>query len=168
MKKYRDESLSMGISFYKNPLMKIRILLFLLILFTACATRKISYNREKIIHSYLPSYTVFVDNEPLEFNNLYLDKENINNVEIDNKNKTLYINQLKKEEFLNLNDLLKEKSINVAMVIINGLPIYDSLWAKTKLSPRAIKSVNILKKEKMEHGMICRPLKGDFLFIKTD
>lgn len=54
------------------------------------------------------------------------------------------------------------------MVIINGLPIEDSLWTKTKLSPRAIKSVNILKKEKMEHGMICRPLKGDFLFIKTD
>ena len=64
---------------------------------------------------------------------------------LNNKN---YIKFLKKllcnVKSISLKKTFLSKTIKIELVIINGIPLTDSLLEKTKIDPNAIKSLNIL------------------------
>ena len=80
--------------------MKIILTLIILILSIGCATRNIEYDRNKILKKYSSDYNIFVDNQEIDFENIYLNKYNIAYVKIDNQNKKVNIKQLKTVELI--------------------------------------------------------------------
>lgn len=83
---------------------KIKIILIVLTLsfIYGCTTYKISYNRNKIIKKISENYSIFLDNEIIDFGNIYLDKDNIKNVIIRKSEKIINVSQAKKMNFLKL------------------------------------------------------------------
>ena len=75
--------------------MRIILLFFLLFFALGCATRNIKYDRNKILKKYSRDYSIFVDNQKINLNKIYLDKNNIENVQLDKRNKNLNIEQIK-------------------------------------------------------------------------
>lgn len=157
----------------------MRIFLFLLLLtFTfGCATRNIKYDRNKILKKYSTDYKMFVDNEKTDLETLFLDKDNIKNVRIDKRAKELNITQLKPAEFyemrkLKLDSVISEnknwKDQNIEMVIIDGIPIADTLLQNTKIDPNAIRTFTILTQDKMNEIGFCRGYTGNVILITTE
>ena len=75
--------------------MRIFLLLLVLTLTLGCATRNIKYDRNKILKKYSADYKMFVDNEKMDLETVFLDKDNIENIRIDKRTKELKITQLK-------------------------------------------------------------------------
>ncbi|MDX6748126.1 hypothetical protein SHK09_15115 [Polaribacter sp. PL03] len=156
--------------------MRILLLLLVLNLTLGCATRNIKYDRNKILKKYSAEYKMFVDNEKTELETVFLDKDNIENIRIDKRTKELKITQLKRTELfemknLNLDSLSAgQRGWNkkkIELVIIDGIPLTDSLLEKTKIDPNAIKSFNILSQEMMEKTNFCRVYNGSVILITT-
>ncbi|MFD1285483.1 hypothetical protein ACFQ3R_11300, partial [Mesonia ostreae] len=55
----------------------------------------------------------------------------------------------------------------IELVIIDGIPLTDSLLEKTKIDPNAIKSFNILSEEMMQRTNFCRVYDGNVILITT-
>ena len=119
---------------------------------------------------------MFVDSEKTDLETVFLDKDNIENIRIDKRTKELKITQLKRNELfeiknLNLDSLSDgQRGWNkkkIELVIINGIPLTDSLLEKTKIDPNAIKSLNILSQEMMEKTNFCRVYNGSLILITT-
>jgi len=156
--------------------MRILLFLFLLIFTFGCATRNIKYDRNKILKKYSTEYKIFVDNQKIDLENIYLDKDNIKNVRIDKRTKELKITQLKLTELfeiknLKLDSLFPNRNITterkIDLIIIDGIPLNDSLKEKTKIDLNAIKSILILTQEKMNNSIFCKRQDGDLLLITT-
>lgn len=156
--------------------MRVFLILFLLIFTLSCSTRNIKYDRDKILKKYSEDYKMFVDNQIIDLEYIYLDKNNIEKVQIDKKSYELKITQLKSTELfemknLNLDSLyvgrrgLDKKIID--LIVIDGVPMIDSLKDKLKIDPNAIKSLTILSQEKMDDMHLCRGYNGDVLLITT-
>ncbi len=163
---------------FENKPKKMRILLFpFLLIFTfGCATRNIKYDRNKILKKYSTKYKMFVDNRKMNLENIYLDKDNIKNVRIDKRTKELKITQLKLTELFEmknfiLDSLFPNRNITtkrkIDLIIIDGIPLNDSLKEKTKIDLNSIKSISILTKEKMNNMVLCKSYDGDVLLIST-
>lgn len=146
--------------------MRLILLIFLLFFALACTTRNIKYNRTKIINKYSNDYTVFLDNQKINFNKIYLDKNNIENVRLDKRNKNLKIVQLKSNALIEVkqmyldsiskeNKVLNQKELEL-LVVIDGMPEIDDI----KIDINSIKSFTILSQEKMNNLNTCRPLHG--------
>jgi hypothetical protein len=146
--------------------MRIILLIFLPFIALGCATRNINYNRTKIINKYSSDYNVFLDNQKINLNKIYLDKNNIENVRIDKRNKNLNIDQLKsinlvevKQMYLDSiskeNKVLDKNELEL-LVVIDGMPVIDDV----KMDTNSIKSFTILSQEKMNNLNICRALHG--------
>ncbi len=162
----------------KINLEKMRILLILvLLIFTlSCATRNIKYDRNKILEKYSADYQTFIDNEKMDIKNVFLDKNNIKNVQIDNRTQELKITQFRRTELFemrNLNlDILSDEQRdwdkkNIELIIIDGIPLTDSLIDKTKIDPNSIKSFSILTQKQMNEMPICRGFNGSVILITT-
>ena len=156
--------------------MKIFLALFLLIFTLSCSTRNIKYDRDKLLGKYSEDYKMFVDNQTIDLEYIYLDKDNIENVQIDKNSYELKITQLRSTELfemknLNLDSLsvgrrgLDKKIID--LIVIDGIPLSDSLKDKLKIDPNAIKSLTILSQEKINNMNLCRGYNGDVLLITT-
>jgi hypothetical protein len=91
--------------------MKIILTLIILILSIGCATRNIEYDRNKILKKYSNDYNIFVDNQEIDFEKIYLNKYNIAYVKIDNQNKKVNIKQLKTVELIEVKKIYLD-SIN--------------------------------------------------------
>jgi hypothetical protein len=137
--------------------MKIILTIILVILSIGCATRNIKYDRNKILKKYSSDYNIFVDNQKMDFENIYLNKDNIDYVELDKKNKNLNIKQLKSVELVevkqlyldsmhNSNGFNDEKKLEL-LIIVNGLPLKDSI----KIDPKTILSLRILKQNELNN-----------------
>lgn len=146
--------------------MRIIQIIFLLFLALGCATRNITYNRNKIIKKYSSDYNILLDNKKINLNKIYLDKNNIENIRLDKRNKILNINQLKsiklvevKQMYLDSiseeNKVLNKDEVEL-LVVIDGMPVIDD----AKIDTNSIKSFTILSQEKMSNITICRPLHG--------
>jgi hypothetical protein len=112
----------------------------------------------------------------MDLETLFLDKDNIENIRINKRTQELKITQLKLTklfEMKNLNlDSLSSGQRNwdkkkIELVIIDGIPLTDSLLEKTKIHPNAIKSFNILSQEMMQKTNFCRIYDGNVLIITT-
>lgn len=156
----------------------MRILSLLLILtFTfGCATRNIKYDRNKILKKYSAEYEMFVDKEKMNLETVFLDKNNIENVRIDKRAKELKITQFKSTELFamkdwNLDSLSATRrdwgNKKIELIIIDGIPMTDSLKQKILIDPNSIKSITILSQEKMNNTTLCRGYDGDVILITT-
>jgi hypothetical protein len=119
---------------------------------------------------------MFVDNEKTDLETVFLDKDNIENIRIDKRTRELKITQLKQTELfriknLNLDSLSAgQRGWNkkkIELIVIDGIPISDSLLEKTKIDPNAIKSFNILSQEMMQKTNLCRAYNGSVILITT-
>jgi predicted double-glycine peptidase len=156
--------------------MKIFPLLFLLILTFGCATRNIKYDRNKILKKYSTDYETFLDNQKIDLETVYLDKDNIENIRIDRKTKKLKITQFKHAEFFsmenwNLDSISANRrgwdKKNIGMIIIDGILLTDSLKGKIRIDPNSIKLFEIVSKEKLNENTFCGSYDGDIILILT-
>jgi len=156
--------------------MKIFPLLFLLILTFGCATRNIKYDRNKILKKYSADYETFLDNQKIDLETVYLDKDNIENIQIDRKTKKLKITQFKHAEFFsmenwNLDSISANRrgwdKKNIGMIIIDGILLTDSLKGKIRIDPNSIKLFEIVSKEKLNENTFCGSYDGDIILILT-
>jgi hypothetical protein len=155
--------------------MRLFLLLLILTLTFGCATRNIKYDRNKILKKYSTEYKMFVDNEKLDLEIVFLDKDNIESVQIDKRAKELKITQLKptklfKVKNLNLDSLstgpkdLNKRKIN--LIVIDGVPLTDSLINNTQIDLNSIKEISILTEVKTKLFR-CNGYDGDVLLINT-
>ncbi len=160
----------------KQEKMRIFLLLFLLIFTFSCATRNINYDRNKILQKYSAKYKMFVDNEKMDLETVFLDKDNIENIQIDKRTKELKITQLKRIELFEMKnfkldslfpDRKIEKKIKIGLIIIDGIPLTDSLKEKTKIDLNSIKEISIITEEKMNNMTFCKTYDGEVLLITT-
>lgn len=156
--------------------MRIFLLLFLLTITLGCATRNIKYDRNKILKKYSADYKMFVDNEKIDLETVFLNKDNIENIHVDKRKRELKITQLKPNELFaiknfKLDSLFPDRKIEakrkIDLIIIDGIPMTDSLKEKTKIDLNAINSISIMTKEKWNNTSTGRSLDGDLLLITT-
>ena len=157
--------------------MRIFLLLTILTLTFGCATRNINYDRNKILNKYSTEYQMFVDNKKVDLETLFLDKDNIENIRIHKGKKELKITQLKPTELfemkkLNLDSLSAGRrgwnKNKISLIVIDGIPLIDSLKEKTQIDLNAIEHLEILTQEKLNKNTTwCRGFDGDVLIIKT-
>ena len=157
--------------------MRIFLLLLILTLTFGCATRNIKYDRNKILKKYSTEYKMFVDNEKTDLETVFLDKDNIENIRIDKRTKELKITQLKRNELfeiknLNLDSLSAGRrgwnKNKISLIVIDGIPLIDSLKESTKIDLNAIEHLEIITQEKLNKNTTwCRGFDGDVLIIKT-
>lgn len=157
---------------------KVKILIFGLILFSiySCSTIKINYNRNKIVNKYSDNYSILLDNEKIDFRTTYLDKDNIESVIVSKKSKTLNISQIEKKELfeiknINLDSLSKGRrgwnKKKIELIVLNGIPLSDSLIEKIKIDPNSIKSIEIVTENTLNTKLHGRNFDGDLLLITT-
>lgn len=156
--------------------MRIFLLLLTLTLTFGCATRNIKYDRNKILKKYSAEYKMFVDNEKMDLETVFLDKDNIENIRIDKRTRELKITQLKPIELFaiknfKLDSLFPDREIEtkrkIDLIIIDGIPMTDNLKEKTKIDLNAIESISIVTQEKMNNSTFGRRYDGDLLLIMT-
>jgi hypothetical protein len=156
--------------------MRIFLLLLTLTLTFGCATRNMNYDRNKILKKYSAEYKMFVDNERMDLETVFLDKDNIENIRIDKRTRELKITQLKPTELFaiknfKLDSLFPDRKIEakrkIDLIIIDGIPMTDSLKEKTKIDLNAIESISIVTQEKMNNSTFGRRYDGDLLLITT-
>jgi len=156
--------------------MRIFLLLLTLTLTFGCATRNIKYDRNKILKKYSAEYKMFVDNEKMDLETVFLDKDNIENIRIDKRTRELKITQLKPTELFaiknfKLDSLFPDREIEtkrkIDLIIIDGIPMTDNLKEKTKIDLNAIESISIVTQEKMNNSTFGRSYDGDLLLITT-
>jgi len=119
---------------------------------------------------------MFVDKEKISLKTVFLDKDNIDNVRIDKRTRELKITQLKPTELFaiknfKLDSLFPDRKIEakrkIDLIIIDGIPMTDSLKEKTKIDLKAIESISIVTQEKMNNSTFGRRYDGDLLLITT-
>lgn len=157
--------------------MRIFLLLLILTLTFGCATRNMKYDRNKILKKYSAEYKMFVDNERMDLETVFLDKDNIENIRIDKRTKELKITQLKPTELFEMKDLNLDSlsagrrgwdKKKISLIVIDGIPLIDSLKEKTKIDLNAIEHLEIISQEKLNKNTIwCRGFDGDVMIIKT-
>ncbi|WP_271407475.1 hypothetical protein [Tenacibaculum soleae] len=117
-----------------------------------------------------------MDNEKTDLETVFLDKDNIESIRIDKRTKELKINQLKRTELFQMNKLNLDSlsagqrgwnKKKIELIVIDGIPITDTLLEKTKIDPNAIKSFNILTQEMMQKTNLCRAYNGSVILITT-
>jgi hypothetical protein len=135
------------------------------------------YDRNKILKKYSAEYKMFVDNERMDLETVFLDKDNIENIRIDKRTKELKITQLKPTELFEMKDLNLDSlsagrrgwdKKKISLIVIDGIPLIDSLKEKTKIDLNAIEHLEIISQEKLNKNTIwCRGFDGDVMIIKT-
>ena len=149
-----------------------------MIFILSCATRYIEYDRNTILKKYSAKYSIFIDDQKIDLTNVYLDKNNIENILIDKKTKKLNIKQYKKARLIEIQKLNQDslsgkiKEVNkrkIDLIIIDGIVLDDHLNNKIKVDLNAIKSLSIISKEKLNNDkLICgRHYNGDLMLINT-
>lgn len=149
--------------------MKIILTLILMILSIGCATRNIAYDRNKILKKYSSDYNIFVDNQKIDFENIYLNKYNIDYVKLDKQNKKVNIKQLRTVELIEVEriylDSLKkiieythQKKLEL-LIVVNGIPLGDSF----KIDPETILNIRILSQNELNNIYGERPFDGGII-----
>jgi len=154
--------------------MRELIIILILILSLGCANRSLKYDRNKILAKYSADYEILLDNQRFNFETTYLDKANIDDVRIDKQNGTVIINQIKRDELIGIKELIRNKNSlsatntkEIELVIIDGLPLSDSLIMDLRIDPNAIESLSILPSDSLNDMNWCKGYDGDIMLIVT-
>ena len=154
--------------------MRIFLLLIMLNLMLGCATRNIKYDRNKILKKYQTGYKILVDEVEEDFLIAFLDKDNIENVKINRRTKEVTISQIKPTKLLKMKDWnLDSLSIGrknwskeeIKLMIIDDVLMTGKVKEMIKIDPNAIKSIEIVRKEKIHKLNLCGHFKGETLLI---
>ncbi len=161
----------------RRPIYKIFLFLILLLTY-GCSVRNINYDREKIIKKYASNFDILVDSKKVDFKNLYLDLENIREIRLDRKNKTLGITQIRASKLVKLSEINLDslnkgrggwKKTKIGLIVINGIPLTDEHIEKTLIDLNSIKDFRVLKGKDLEkNGSTIFRLDRDYLIIITD
>lgn len=135
----------------------------------SCSTRNIKYDRNKILENYSNDYNIFVDNQEINLNNIFLSKNNIEYVKLDKQKRIINIKQLKSVELVEVKQMYldslrnlnshSDKSKIELLVIVDGFPLKDSF----KIDPKAILTFRILNKEELNNLYGERPFDGGII-----
>ncbi len=146
-------------------------LFLILLLLSSCSVRYISYNRNNILRKERRDYTVYLDSTLIEFENYYLDSDNIKSVILNKDNNSIYIVRDTLEELLNFKKVQEGNLIcneeKLGLIILNGVPIDLETVTKLRISPRALREVTILKSNQTPGFYSCRTQRGGTLIIVT-
>ena len=157
-------------------MMRIFQLLFLTVVVLGCATRNVKFDRDKILKKYFNDYKISVDGKEVNLNFVILDKNNIKDVQLNNQKGQLQITQLKPTELIEIKDLKLDclckipKGFHkgkISLIVVDGIPVIESLKNKLKIDPRAIKTLMIISEEKMKRTIFCTPYDGYMILITT-
>ncbi len=154
--------------------MRTIVSILLLTISFSCSSRDLDYKNSPIVKKYSSKHTIHVDNEKYESATIYLNENNIEDIQQSSKNEDLIIVQKEKNKLSNLksicDSLSKDKKYNIETVFINKDIIQDvGLMRSTYLDPKLISSLEIIKKKPTDslpnhkNGAIT----GDLLVIKT-
>lgn len=146
-------------------------LFFILLILSSCSVRYISYNRDNILRKERRDYTVYLDSTLIEFENYYLDSDNIKSVTLRKDNNSIYIVRDSLEELLNFKKVQEgdpnSNEGKLGLIILNGVPIDLETVTKLRISPKALKEVTILKSNQAPDFYSCRTQRGGTLIIVT-
>ncbi len=155
--------------------MKPAFLLFLLTLASGCAIQNIKYDRDKILRKYSDTYTTFIDQNKEDFKSVYLDRDNIESIQIDRKKKALKITQIKQVDLLEIRQVNwdsingtkeSERKGRIDMVVVNAVILTIDDRNKPKIDLNAILAMKIMQQE--ESKMVgCNRGDGRILLIIT-
>ncbi|WP_179377350.1 hypothetical protein [Winogradskyella wichelsiae] len=140
--------------------MRIFLFLFILSITLGCATRNIKYDRNKILKKYSADYKMFIDNEKMDLETVFLNKDNIENIRINKHTRELKITQFKTTKLFEINNLnLDSLGVgqrgwtmnNIELIVIDGIPLTDSSKKNTKIDLKGIKSISVLIMDRMNN-----------------
>ena len=144
-------------------------LVLVLFLFGGYVAIPIEYNKSKIEKRYLQNnYLITLNGKKVDFRNLYLDRKNVKSIQRNRKEKIISIEQRKETNLVGLK-ALESNTINfqeIELIIINGIVIKN--MKQIKFEPKAVKNIQILKKEVLNKLFPCRDYKGDMLLITIE
>lgn len=155
--------------------MRLLTILLFVLLCVSCATKTIKYDREKIINKYVEGYDVILDSEKVNFQNVYLDKDNLEKITVHKKIKTIQIDQIIKTELfymnqLNLDSLNKGRDFNfnkIGLIIIDGITLTEGYFEDVRIDPNSIKYFEVLSQEKLNNLTLCGVHDGAIILIAT-
>ena len=129
------------------------------------------------MNKFSSEYKVLIDSQQFEFSNVFLDKDNIKSVRIDKQEKVINITQISQNKLFELKDfkldsLFPHRRIEakrkIGLIVIDGIVVYDSLKAKTKIDLNAIESLQVITQENLDKNVTwCKGVEGDVLLLKT-
>jgi hypothetical protein len=129
------------------------------------------YSRDNILRKERRDYSIYLDSILIEFENYYLDSDNIKSVTLHKDNNSIYIARDTLEEPLDFkrvqvgNSKVNEEKLG--LIILNGVPIDLETITKLRISPNALKEVTILKSNQALGSFNCRTQRGATLIIRT-
>ncbi len=156
--------------------MRPYFILLLSLIVIGCSTVNIKYNRDKILKKYSIDYSIYLDKRPVDLERYYLDKDNIDNIKVNRKNLEINITQFKPPVFLefkskNLDSLSRNikgsSEDDIALIIINGVPLSDSLKYRTRVDTNAIQILEIIPYENIKNSIHHTNFEGDILVINS-
>jgi hypothetical protein len=132
------------------------IYFILLISSFGCATKNINYDRYKIIEKYKTDYKYYLNDEDIAFENVFLNKDNIESIIVDKRSKTIVIHQKYKSRIFTLKELdldlfvnnsFKLEDINCqnCFLVIDGFLFPIEKLNEIYFSEKIIKEISFLK-----------------------
>jgi len=144
-------------------------LILILLVFSDCASVNIKYDKRNIEKKYLAKeYQITLEGQAIDFENLYLNKDNIKAIIRNRKEKSISIEQKIKPTFIGLKDFESDtlKLENIALVIIEGIPIENENWVEIVFEENSVQDFEVLKRETLSKlNFFCSSRSGDILLI---
>ena len=114
--------------------------LFLILL--GCKITEKPYDRLKLIDKYSENYQFEVDSKESKLDSLFLDKENIKYVRVNNIDKKVEIEQIEKRKLIELSGFIKD---SITLIVIDGIPFDETSSKNVLIDLKAIEKIDILK-----------------------
>ena len=143
-------------------------LLLIFMVFSGCVSVKIKYDKRKIERIYFDkNYQIKLQGQIIDFENHYLNKNNIKSVVKNRREKTINIEHKTKPKFIGLKDFESDTLSlkDISLVIIEGLVIENENWEKIKFEQNIVKSFEILERDALYKLNWDYPYKGDLMII---
>ena len=104
--------------------LKISFLLLIIAVLSGCRTRSFSYTKDKILTNFT-NFETFLNNEKISLDTIYLDKDNIESIEINKQGKTIHIIQKNKNvEYFSPQNI---RTPDVAQIKVSHFYLYFNL-----------------------------------------
>tara|TARA_R110002072_G_scaffold301851_3_gene482617 strand:+ start:1991 stop:2449 length:459 start_codon:yes stop_codon:yes gene_type:complete len=152
--------------------MKNIAIIFILMSFLGCATNIIKYDRYKIEKRYVDNFNIRLDSIKINFQNYFLDKENIKSIVVDRKQKTIWIDRVHLKKIktfseLELDTLEAWTSNELTLTIINGIPYTQDMLNKLMFENQSIKWTKLISNSELLNNCFFNR-KRNILVITTD
>jgi hypothetical protein len=141
---------------YKYPTL---LWLFLLSFLLSCTTRKIHYNRNKIIKKFGKEYKIYLNDKLIKLDTIFLNISNVETVSLKRKTKYLNIYQKNKQATfstlydIHLSSQKTSKSPDTLICVIDGILTDTAQQKSINIEDGAIKDLTILKHDEIAKAL---------------